>query len=646
MEDISAAALTIKELGDESGFKIALCDDISSRDPLVDAEGTVLNADVFGWVADGQRWWENRCLALDSPIVRACRYEGEPFWCNKEGFYGHGENPYIEEIKLDTYFAEQASSQSAILIPIHLPFAQISANSLHPLDEAKEDLAEEYEYYADFFAIVLRRFIAIVFDAAGPSIIVSRDSEGILTADSNWKFALDTYGESYHFSTLHKSTIAKTNYNDKNVFEPFGRHHRVSFPKLDLKDLLDKPESEWPDFEYGGVHFLFPNTVIFFGAVAPGMYFTQKTQAAVAYPDETIFRLETLDIDPPRADEVLVEIKGVGICHTDLTFRSGNIPYPFPAVFGHEGSGLVQAVGANVTKVKAGDHVLITFRSCGDCDLCNAGDPAYCRSMPQLNITGSREDGSTSLNNANGSVGSNFFGQSSFAAHAITYERNLVKVDADLPIELLGPLGCSIQTGAGSVMKSLSVRAGSSILIAGAGPVGLSAVMGAAIQKCASIIVLEPLESRRQLAREFGATHCIDPTAIDDVTAEIMNITPLGVDNALDTTARDDVLQTCFQCLGAKAILGLVGVGDTETKLPGSVQGLLWGGKGIKAIVEGDSNPDEFLPELIDHYRAGRLPIDRMITTYKLSEINQAIEEQKSGVCTKAVLIPESSPPQ
>ena len=160
MEDISSAAHVIKDIGDESGFKIALCDDISSRDPLVDAEGTVLNADVFGWVAEGQRWWENRCLALDSPIVRACRYEGEPFWCNKDGFYGHGENPYIEEIKLDTYYAEAASSQSAILIPIHLPFAQISANSLHPLDESKEDLSEEYEYYADFFAIVLRRFMS------------------------------------------------------------------------------------------------------------------------------------------------------------------------------------------------------------------------------------------------------------------------------------------------------------------------------------------------------------------------------------------------------------------------------------------------------------------------------------------------------
>ncbi len=160
MEDIYNAAVEIKKLGDECGFRVALCDDISSRDPLVDADGTVLNADVFGWLDDGKRWWENSSLALDSPIVRACRYEGEPFWCNKNGFYGHGENPYIEEIKLDSYYSESASSKSAILIPIHLPFAQISANSLHPFDETKEDLSEEYEYYADFFAVIFRRFIS------------------------------------------------------------------------------------------------------------------------------------------------------------------------------------------------------------------------------------------------------------------------------------------------------------------------------------------------------------------------------------------------------------------------------------------------------------------------------------------------------
>ena len=369
----------------------------------------------------------------------------------------------------------------------------------------------------------------------------------------------------------------------------------------------------------------------------------KTTLAAVAYSGETDFRIEDIEVEAPRSDEILVQIKGVGICHTDLVFRSGEIPYPFPAVFGHEGSGVVESVGEKVSKVQAGDHVLITFRSCGSCDRCNTDNAAYCRNMPQLNMMGSREDGSSALTNEQGNLASNFFGQSSFAAHAITYERNIVKVDNNLPIELLGPLGCAVQTGAGSVMRSLAVAKDSSIVIAGGGSVGLCAVMGAVIQHCATIIVVEPMESRRQLAKELGATHCIDPASVEDLAAAIRQIAPLGVDNALDTTALALVQEALLACLGTKATLGLVGMGAADIKLPGTVNDLFAGGTTIKAIIEGDSNPDDFLPELIEHYKAGRLPIEQLITTYKLSEINQAIADQHSGACVKAVLLPDAA---
>lgn len=369
---------------------------------------------------------------------------------------------------------------------------------------------------------------------------------------------------------------------------------------------------------------------------------SQSTIAAVAYSDETEFRFENVSIESPRSDEVMVEIKGVGICHTDLVFRSGNIPYPFPAVFGHEGSGVVQSVGDQVSKVKVGDYVLVTFRSCGDCNRCKQDDAAYCHNMPLLNAIGSREDGSSALSNKDGSVASNFFGQSSFAAHAITYERNLVQVDKRLPIELLGPLGCSVQTGAGSVMRSLAALRDSTIVIAGGGSVGLCAVMGAVIQQCSTIIVIEPMQSRRELAKELGATHCIDPTAVEDSVKAILDIEPLGVDNALDTTALAPVQKVLFKCLGSKGTLGLVGIGADDFALPCTVNDLFAGGKTIKAIVEGDSDPDSFLPELVEHFQAGRLPIDRLITKYKLSEINQAIADQHSGACVKAVLIPDT----
>jgi DNA-binding CsgD family transcriptional regulator len=159
MEDIHDAAVALQSIGNEYGLKMAICDDISSREPLIDHDGVVLNADVFGWVEDNERWWERDSLALHSPMVRACRYENEPFWCNSEGFHCHGYNPYIQKIELKTYFQEAARFQSAILIPIHLPFGQISASSIHSLDAGQTDLSKEFELYSDFFGLLFRRFI-------------------------------------------------------------------------------------------------------------------------------------------------------------------------------------------------------------------------------------------------------------------------------------------------------------------------------------------------------------------------------------------------------------------------------------------------------------------------------------------------------
>lgn len=365
-----------------------------------------------------------------------------------------------------------------------------------------------------------------------------------------------------------------------------------------------------------------------------------KTYAAVAYSGQPGFKLESLDIEAPRADEVLVRVLGVGLCHTDLVFSSGAAPYPFPAVFGHEGSGIVEAIGAGVTKVKVGDTVLVTFRSCGACDRCDDGDAAYCRAMPMLNYTGRRVDGSSGLSNSGGPVSSNFFGQSTFAAHALTYERNLVKVDPGLPVEIMGPLGCGIQTGAGAVIRSLAAKAGSSLLVTGGGSVGLSAVMGAKISGCSTIILVEPMASRRELALELGATHCIDPSSVTDIAGAVRAIVPLGVDNALDTTGIAAVQSAALASLGSKGTLGLVGVSAPGTPVPGDINGLMTFGQSVKGIIEGDSDPDEFIPELIEHFKAGRLPFDKLVKTYPLSEINSAIEAQHRGDCVKAVLIP------
>jgi len=363
-----------------------------------------------------------------------------------------------------------------------------------------------------------------------------------------------------------------------------------------------------------------------------------KIQAAVTQGPGQPFELKTLELDDPRADEILVRIVGVGVCHTDLVFKDAGI-IAAPAVLGHEGSGVVEKVGAKVRKVAPGDRVAITFRSCGACPRCDGGDAAYCHTMPMLNYAGMRSDGSKALHAGGADVGSNFFGQSSFATHALTYERNVVKVPADIPLELIGPLGCGIQTGAGSIMRSLACKAGSSLLITGGGPVGLSAVMGAKIQRCGTIIVAEPHASRRAMAREFGATHVIDPKADTDLAAAVRAIVPLGVDYAFDTTGVPDVQKAVMNALAPKAVFGIVGVAPPGTPLPGDVNTAMTFGHTVKGIIEGDSDPDVFLPELMEHFRRGALPFDKMIKTFPFSQINEAIAAQHRGECVKVVLL-------
>lgn len=369
-----------------------------------------------------------------------------------------------------------------------------------------------------------------------------------------------------------------------------------------------------------------------------------KAQAAIAYKGEAGFRFEEIEVDGPREEEILVRIEGVGLCHTDLVFASGAMEdYPFPAVLGHEGSGEVVSVGAKVSKVAPGDKVLITFRSCGACDRCDAGDAAYCRTMPLLNYTGRREDGSAAYQKDGEALSSNFFGQSSFSTLAITYERNVVKVDPSLPVEIMGPLGCGIQTGAGAVMRSLNARRGSSILITGGGSVGLSAVMAAKIRECAQIILVEPMAERRKLAEDFGATHTIAPEEGKCFSEAVREIVPLGVDNAFDTSGVPAVQASALASLGSKATLGLVGISPPGTPLPGEVNNVMTFGQSIRGIIEGDSDPDEFLPELIGYYKAGKLPFDKLVKTYPLSQINQAIHDQHAGTCVKVVLIPDKN---
>lgn len=364
-------------------------------------------------------------------------------------------------------------------------------------------------------------------------------------------------------------------------------------------------------------------------------------RAAVVSAPGDDFVIETLTIGAPQEGEVLVEIAGVGLCHTDLVFRDGFAPVPMPMVFGHEGAGIVRAIGPGVADIAPGDAVIIGFSSCGHCARCDENLPSYCQSFPQLNYAGARPDGTTALAKDGQSVASHFFGQSSFANFAVAPARNVVKIDpAGLDLATLGPLACGLQTGAGAVMRSLDCGAGSTLAIFGAGPVGLAAVMAGKIRGCARIIVVEPMTARRALAIDLGATDAIDP-ATGDVAAAIRAIATDGVDFALETSGRDTAIAAGLAALGSRGLLGLVGVPPSaDDTLSINIAAMITFGHRVIGIIEGDSDQQDFIPELLALHRAGRFPFDRLITTFPLNAINDAIAAQHRGECVKAVLIP------
>ena len=362
-----------------------------------------------------------------------------------------------------------------------------------------------------------------------------------------------------------------------------------------------------------------------------------KITAAVMREKGGRFSLEELELDDPRDDEVLVRMKSCGICHTDTLPRDQVVPAPFPAVYGHEGAGIVEKVGSRVSKLKPGDHVVMSCNSCGHCDTCQTGRPMYCRHFFKANFSFARMDGSPTLRKDKEVVHGAFFSQSSFATHAIGPERSVVKIPSDLPLELMGPLGCGIQTGAGAVINSLHPQAGDSIAIFGAGSVGLSALLAAVVTGCALRICVDPNTARLEFARELGATHVINPTEVNPVE-KIQQLTGgIGAQFSLETSGNLSALRQAVDSLQIMGECGMIGAPAYGSEIGLDTWGLLLGRK-IRGICEGDAVPDLFIPKLIELYRQGRFPFDRLVRYYPFDQINQAIEDSERGRTIKAVL--------
>ncbi|WKN19798.1 NAD(P)-dependent alcohol dehydrogenase [Azotobacter vinelandii] len=364
-----------------------------------------------------------------------------------------------------------------------------------------------------------------------------------------------------------------------------------------------------------------------------------QIQAAVLREAGQALQIEDAWLEAPRPTEVRVRVVASGVCHTDMVVRDQLFPTPLPLILGHEGAGVVEAVGSAVTMVSPGDHVVMTYMSCGLCLPCETGHPAHCSNMHPLNFGGGRLDGSTSsCSYGNGQpIHDHFFGQSSFSTYAIANERNVVKVPKEAPLELLGPLGCGIQTGAGSVLNALKVEAGSSFAAFGAGAVGLAAVMAAKVAGATTIIAVDVTPSRLALALELGATHVINSREQNPVE-RIRAITGGGVNYSLECSGRAEVLRQAIDALTILGTCGIVGATKVGTEVAFNINDVMIPGKRIQGIVQGDVVANAFIPTLVNLYLQGRFPFDKLCRFYRFDEVNQAMADSESGVTIKPIL--------
>lgn len=351
------------------------------------------------------------------------------------------------------------------------------------------------------------------------------------------------------------------------------------------------------------------------------------------------FELEKTKMSDLLADEVLIKIVAAGICSKEMAMVDRQIHNPdFSILWTREGAGIVEKVGNNVKHLQQGDHVVLTLGSCGKCERCKQGHPAYCKVREQLNFPDSRHHGTH--NHADLTTGKKFhqdgYSPSLLATHLIAHQNNTIKVPNGAPLEILGPLGFEVQNGAGAVINSLKVGRGKSIVISGADVTGLSAVLAAVSCSAGTIAVVDADPERLNFAMELGATHTIDSWE-QNVSEELKNIQPQGFDFGLDITGRNGIISSVLSSLKPLAEMGLLGVSTELLEI--DMNSFVSRGLKLKEIVEADSIPSEFIPQLVNMYLRSEFPFDKLITKYNLEDINKAIKDCENGSSIKPVLL-------
>jgi alcohol dehydrogenase (nicotinoprotein) len=350
-----------------------------------------------------------------------------------------------------------------------------------------------------------------------------------------------------------------------------------------------------------------------------------------------------LELDPPRANEVLVRFVASGLCHSDDHLRTGDIPVRYPIVGGHEGAGVVEQVGAGVTRLKPGDHVVCSFLPvCGHCRFCSRGQTNLC-DLGALLVDNCLPDGTFRLHG-----GGQDYGQmcllGTFSQYATLSVHSCIKIDDDLPLETVVLVGCGVPTGWGTAVNAGGVRAGDTVVVYGIGGVGINAVQGASFAGAQHVIAVDPLANKREMAERLGATHtAADAEQAQELVLELSH--GVGADHALVTVGvvTADVIRAAFTAVrkhGSVIVTGLAGPDKINIQLPSFELTLFE--KQIKGALFGGGNPFDEIPRMLDLYRAGRLKLDELVTArYTLAEVNQGYQDLLDGKNVRGVLIHE-----
>ncbi len=366
-----------------------------------------------------------------------------------------------------------------------------------------------------------------------------------------------------------------------------------------------------------------------------------KTRAAVAWEAGQPLTVQEVDIEGPKAGEALVRIVATGVCHTDAYTLSGSDPEgAFPAILGHEGGGIVEEVGAGVTSVKPGDHVIPLYTpECRECKFCKSGKTNLCQAIRVTQGQGLMPDG-TSRFSADGKQILHFMGTSTFSEYTVLPEIALAKVAEAAPLEKVCLLGCGITTGIGAVLNSAKVEPGASVAVFGLGGVGLSVIQGAVMAKAERIIAIDTNPDKEQMARQLGATDFVNPKDYDQPIQDvIVELTDGGVDYSFEAVGNVDLMRAALECChkgwGESTIIGVAGAGQEICTRPFQlVTGRVWRGSAFGGV-KGRSE----LPGLVDRYMAGGVKVDEMIThTMGLDDINHAFDLMHEGQSIRSVI--------